>query len=550
MHKSTDRKRPRAKAPESGSQAGATVDTQDLDSQVDAISAHADRLREEEQALRTQIQSKHHIEIKASAEGDSPSAVEAMPSLEGLKDAPAKEDAGKKAAPAAKDTKDGNTAPAAKSAEEQAAEQTEDKSEAPSAGDNKEPSATAGATSPAPAPSEGRETEPVTSSTENTPKVDTVTAKNPASSSESATQKAISSLKGKTSMLTALSVVLLLGLGGGGFYTYTTLEDLKAAQASARSAESAVAEAQAAIARAGQDLNGMRSQVSSLIADNQELSSLNAALREDNESLRKSIEGLASEHDSLKLLSERLDAFEARNPHDWRIAEGYFCINNAYLKAVMGNDIATALWNLRQGDLLLTNIEDENVLKIRSAIAEDISALEKLPAIDLFGVRERLENVLSSIDELTLKGYSVSDTPYAADKEPTSAVEQWKENLLTSAKEFSSRFVEVRRRAPDEATDFLSPQQELFVRENIKTRLVMALSAISTRDAAAYVNHLSEASRMVEAYFAPESPVTEATLKALNELKDTTVVVKAPDTLLSYALFSAFMKERFEGRGE
>lgn len=294
----------------------------------------------------------------------------------------------------------------------------------------------------------------------------------------------------------------------------------------------------------------MRSQVSSLIADNQELSSLNAALREDNESLRKSIEGLASEHDSLKLLSERLDAFEARNPHDWRIAEGYFCINNAYLKAVIGNDITTALWNLRQGDLLLTNIEDENVLKIRSAIAEDISALEKLPALDLFGVRERLENVLSSIDELTLKGYSVSDTPYAADKEPTSAVEQWKENLLTSAKEFSSRFVEVRRRAPDEATDFLSPQQELFVRENIKTRLVMALSAISTRDAAAYVNHLSEASRMVEAYFAPESPVTKATLRALNELKDTTVVVKAPDTLLSYALFSAFMKERFEGRGE
>lgn len=43
--------------------------------------------------------------------------------------------------------------------------------------------------------------------------------------------------------------------------------------------------------------------------------------------------------------------------------------------------------------------------------------------------------------------------------EPSDQVKDWKQNLWTSVKEFSSRFIEVRRREDSVVNQFLSPDQ-------------------------------------------------------------------------------------------
>lgn len=359
-------------------------------------------------------------------------------------------------------------------------------------------------------------------------------------SSSKEVNKTINSLKGKTSMLTALSVLILLGLGGTSYYTYNSLNALKVANSALESKIQEANTAQASLKDAQAQFELETSKISSVIQESQNLQATTARLLEDNQALREQLTQIVNQGSnaqaSLASITERLASIENHNPNQWKIAESVFCIKNAYLKAIVGNDIQTAIWNLNQADKIVTGIENDTILQLRKAIAKDISTLEVLPKLDLFGLRESINNLIHNIDTLTIKGFSEKaeiESSFAKESEPSSSIAQWKENLLNSAKEFSSRFVEIRRRNPDNLSDFISPSAELFLRENIKTRLVMALSNINTSDDKAYKENILEALRMVEAYFNAQSakPIVER----LQTLANENIVSKVPDTLESFA---------------
>lgn len=352
--------------------------------------------------------------------------------------------------------------------------------------------------------------------------------------------KTINSLKGKTSMLTALSVLILLGLGGTSYYTYNSLNALKVANSALESKIQEASVAQAALKDAQAQFELEASKISSTIQESQKLQATTAKLLEDNQALREQLAQIVNQGSnaqaSLASITERLASIENHDPNQWKIAESVFCIKNAYLKAIVGNDIQTAIWNLNQADKIITGIENDTILQLRRAIAKDIAELEVLPKLDLFGLRENINNLIHNIDTLTIKGFSEKaeiESSFAKNSEPTSSIAQWKENLLNSAKEFSSRFVEIRRRNPDNLSDFISPSAELFLRENIKTRLVMALSNINTSDDKAYKENILEALRMVEAYFNAQS--AQPLVERLQSLANENIVSKVPNTLESYA---------------
>ena len=352
--------------------------------------------------------------------------------------------------------------------------------------------------------------------------------------------KTINSLKGKTSMLTALSVLILLGLGGTSYYTYNSLNALKVANSALESKIQEASVAQAALKDAQAQFELEASKISSTIQESQKLQATTAKLLEDNQALREQLAQIVNQGSnaqaSLASITERLASIENHDPNQWKIAESVFCIKNAYLKAIVGNDIQTAIWNLNQADKIITGIENDTILQLRRAIAKDIAELEVLPKLDLFGLRENINNLIHNIDTLTIKGFSEKaeiESSFAKNSEPTSSIAQWKENLLNSAKEFSSRFVEIRRRNPDNLSDFISPSAELFLRENIKTRLVMALSNINTSDDKAYKENILEALRMVEAYFNAQS--AQPLVERLQSLANENIVSKIPNTLESYA---------------
>lgn len=346
--------------------------------------------------------------------------------------------------------------------------------------------------------------------------------------------------------LTIFCVLLAAAIAGVGFYGYQELQTLKAGQ-------SALSQSNADLSAAQASLTEANARVSGLIAQNDKLSADNQALYQQNQALSAKLNELIAKQDEtsqgVAAVYQRLDRYEARDPNEWRIAESYFNVAEAYRQAVFGGNIKAAMWNLQQADSLLANLQDKNIVAVREGIAKDLSALSGLPEIDVMGISLRLEQLYRDTDELVLSGYSDPEKrAHAFDKstEPTSSFADWKNNLVNSAKEFSSRFVEIRRRSADAAVEFLSPQQELYLRENIKTRILLAKFNLAGGQQEQYSANLSEALRMVEAYFDKESTMVQAVINQLNSLKDQAVVPEIPRALESLRIFDKLAQEHLK----
>ena len=357
----------------------------------------------------------------------------------------------------------------------------------------------------------------------------------------------IKSLKGSNFILTSLSVVIFIGLAAFGIYSVKTTDVLRAKDNMLEAQQQEILNAKNLLQDSAQSLSSASEQINLLLKRNGELEdALNSYKVLDGKVTSVESAGKTNASD-IASLSARLKRYEAQNPDDWRLAECYFLVNNAMQKAVFDKDVKAALWFLNNANLLIADIEDTDVIAIREAINADITTLSNLKPIDRYGINIALNEVYKNIDNLVLKGFSDADMrkdAFQKETTPTDSILNWKDNILNSAKEFSSRFIEVRRKDPKETDAFLSPTQEAYLRENIKTRILLAKADLNYSDAQDYAFNLNDALSLVKAYFANDHQVTKTVINDINELLQKSVDLDTPTVLSSSALFNKFAKER------
>lgn len=359
--------------------------------------------------------------------------------------------------------------------------------------------------------------------------------------------KKIKSLKGSNFILTSLSVVIFIGLAAFAIYSVKTTDVLQAKDDMLEANQQEILNVKNQLQDSVQSLSQASEQINLLLKRNGEL--------EDALNSYKGLDGKLTGIESanktnasnIASLSARLKRYETQNPDDWRLAECFFLVNNAMQKAVFDKDVKAALWFLNNANLLIADIEDTDVIAIREAINADITTLSNLKPIDRYGINIALNEVYKNIDNLVLKGFSDADMrkdAFQKETTPTDSILNWKDNILNSAKEFSSRFIEVRRKDPKETDAFLSPTQEAYLRENIKTRILLAKADLNYSDAQDYAFNLNDALSLVKAYFDNDHQVTKTVINDINELLQKSVDLDTPTVLSSSALFNKFAKER------
>ena len=357
----------------------------------------------------------------------------------------------------------------------------------------------------------------------------------------------IKSLKGSNFILTSLSVVIFIGLAAFGIYSVKTTDVLRAKDNMLEAQQQEILNAKNLLQDSAQSLSSASEQINLLLKRNGELEdALNSYKVLDGKVTSVESAGKTNASD-IASLSARLKRYEAQNPDDWRLAECYFLVNNAMQKAVFDKDIKAALWFLNNANLLIADIEEADVIAIRKAINEDITALSNIKPIDRYGINIALNEVYKNVDNLVIKGFSdpsMRKDAFKKETAPTADITDWKDNILNSAKEFSSRFIEVRRKDPREAAEFLSPTQEVYLRENIKTCVLLAKADLNYSDAQDYTANLNEALSLVTAYFDSNHQVTKTVINDINELLQKSVSLETPAVLSSSALFNKFAKER------
>ncbi|MFR9720349.1 uroporphyrinogen-III C-methyltransferase [Aeromonas diversa] len=281
---------------------------------------------------------------------------------------------------------------------------------------------------------------------------------------------------------------------------------------------------------------------SQLTSANGELSALKAALSQDQQGQQKNLQLLQSEMSSLQ--SRVLDLNEKR-PNDWLLAESEYLVRMAGRKLWLEHDLVSAITMLANADERIKALGDPSLMPIRKAMAEDIAKLKALPTLDREGLTLKLAALSDQIDLLPMNAVAMPEAVSQADQAVSDKLDDWQSNLKKNWVHFTENFVTIRRR--DGAVEaLLSPQQEIYLRENLKTKLLQAQLAVYREQQDLYGDSLEKAQRWVKQYFNQEDSATRYVLAEIDKLKDERIQFNYPERLQTQALLEQVLNDRLQ----
>ncbi|MBI5919628.1 MAG: uroporphyrinogen-III C-methyltransferase [Nitrosomonadales bacterium] len=191
-------------------------------------------------------------------------------------------------------------------------------------------------------------------------------------------------------------------------------------------------------------------------------------------------------------------------------------------------NIKAALIAMQQADSRLQRLNRPALNGLRKNINADIDKLRVLPAVDIPGLNLRLDNLISSVDNLPLvydiRPAAVSGKPKLAPVQDENAVQKLLREIWQEAKHLV-RIEDTRKRE----LPLLSPTETFFLRENLKLRLLSARLALLSRDEASFRHDLQTAQEWVKVYFNADSVEGKQALSALQKLAVSSINIELPD---------------------
>ncbi len=356
----------------------------------------------------------------------------------------------------------------------------------------------------------------------------------------------VSSLKSRVNLLT-FALILVIGAGAYGVYylDQQKYSDIMEIQQQVQQSSSNVSATESKINDLYNQIKAKDERVSNLLAANDELKNQNNILKNQQENLQKSVEKAAKQTEAVNI---RLNDYEDRNPNDWLVAKSYFLVSNAQNILSFSDNIEGVLLNLHQADTLLVKIDEPAINQIREAISKDILSLKKVEHVDSRGILYKLDSVYDNVDSMPLNEFlteAQKKASYKKTETTTDNISDWKQNLLTSLKEFSSRFVEVRRRSDGVVNQYLSPEQSAILLQNIKTEILLAKIALFNKDQESFAHNLDEIKKHISAYYDINNANVTTNLEIIDEISKINIAAGKPDQLTSVPLFNAHAQHRF-----
>src|SRR5215831_6816005 len=204
----------------------------------------------------------------------------------------------------------------------------------------------------------------------------------------------------------------------------------------------------------------------------------------------------------------------SRSRDDWVLAEIEQILTIASQQLQIVGDVPVALAALQTADASLARSGRPQFLPLRKAFARDIERLKALPGLDVQGIAVKLDQMIASVDSLSL----IQDMrPQPAAPEKPAATGFW-ERLFEDVLRELRQLVRIQKVDGSDAA-LVSPTQAYFLRENLKLRLLNARIALLARDETAYRSDLEAAATWVTRYFDTRSGAGASMAAGLKQLR-------------------------------
>ena len=311
---------------------------------------------------------------------------------------------------------------------------------------------------------------------------------------------------------------------------------------------------------AGVGLYGWVKQQTTVIrATNSELENQVIALQQAQDKQKAGLEEVikqqASELDDAKrqqtALTKQLDELQQKvatisgsDSKTWLLAQADFLVKLAGRKLWSDQDATTAAALLKSADISLAEMNDPSLITARRAITEDITSLSAITQVDYDGIILKVNQLSNQIDNLRLADNNDDDTPMDADSsELSGSISEWRVNLQKSWQNFMDSFITVRRR-DETAVPLLAPNQDVYLRENIRSRLLVAAQAVPRHQEETFKQALDNVSTWVRAYYDTDDATTKAFLEELDKLDQQSISMNVPEALQSQPILEKLMQTR------
>lgn len=243
-------------------------------------------------------------------------------------------------------------------------------------------------------------------------------------------------------------------------------------------------------------------------------------------------------------LQDKVASISGSDAKTWLLAQADYLVKLAGRKLWSDQDVTTAAALLKSADASLADMNDPSLIEVRRALNEDVGSLSAVAQVDFDGIILKLNQLSNQVDNLRLADNDTDDSPMDNDSSSLSgSLTEWRQNLTKSWHNFMDDFITIRRR-DSSAEPLLAPNQDVYLRENIRSRLLIAAQAVPRHQDEVYKQSLESVSTWVRAYFDTSDPSTKTFLEELDNLSQQSVSMDVPDELKSQPMLEKLMQTR------
>ena len=272
------------------------------------------------------------------------------------------------------------------------------------------------------------------------------------------------------------------------------------------------------------------------------LSDLDAIDQTTRASLKDAQEGLREAQAKLTLLESRLAESQnqqaalealyrelAPSRDEWALTEIEQVLQLASQQIQLARSVPSALAALQLADSKLQRLDRPQFVPLRRALARDMDRLKAVPYVDVSGISLRLDQALATVDTLPL-ALEERLPPQPAPAPPADEA-GWR-RFLRAVWQDVRQLIRIENLDRPEAP-LLAPQQQFFLRENLKLRLLSARFSLLLHDQQNFRADLSAADAWLRQYFDTHSPAVSTLQTLLKQLQATDIASEIPDVVRS-----------------
>ena len=333
--------------------------------------------------------------------------------------------------------------------------------------------------------------------------------------------------------LSLLAILIALGVGGAGYYFGQQQVDEFQQKLTALEAQINNKTVVSAPAAPAQDVKFDTTQLAQLESANKAMQDKIAQVEELINAKSHELVGLQSQINKVSAQAN------AQQPTDWLFSEADFLLNNALRKLVLDNDVDTAVSLLKLADETLAKVNNSQSAAIRSAINQDLKQLLSVAGVDQNAVMQKLSQLANTVDELPVLDVNFGDDQNAT--KLSDSLSDWAENAEKSATSFLNHFIRISPKHGADRKELLAPNQDIYLRENIRLRLQLAIMAVPRQQNELYKQSLEAVASWIRSYFDTNAEVTQSFLKSVDELSELSIYVDVPSQLQSLSMLDKYL---------